>query len=1432
MMLLHERLDTDSDAESTLGDTLVLEWSEPAAVSTFADAVLSVFGPTARKIESVGSASSRSAAEVVQAIQWPRAERTSLRLHLANGSLIQVVCQDAATVRLIAPAARPEAEWLQASAHLRAPFGMVFVPSANPSNAMPFWRAIVGIASRCGDLLRAVLRNDGPENGPPTATWSRQATGQPLVATALGTRFEVTVTQSYPLDIRALCELLDGQADPATLGDWLTRSARGCRIRIGAFEPGNVGCALRRTPTADACLFVVPQPDAVLLSYDPGLPTEAAAWALGHGLAHVVLGHVRPGDTHGHWDTRESFESPKPLHRWDRDVRAHLPAWCPPVPERRASLAECTAQEKAWLVLHDQISRMVGDASVLHRVAEQYQSAAYQRQGAQRLVSRIEQFGGAMLCDGVGLGKTYVGTTVIVHYANVWRDAAAEAGRDLGLDPFRVTVLAPESVVGTWRREALSQLGRFNVPSANVRAVSHAKLSKIESVSEILSRRTDGLSDFEHLMLSDLVVVDEAHNFRSVGAKRTAVLRDLLRSQPRRNDRRKVLLLTATPVNNGLEDLRQQTALICSDALWFSDESEPERYRAEALRVLEARLAAAKARRSGDVSDLLILGAQTDNWPARPPFRIDGGLAQHLGDVNEYFRREERRLAQKQDALRAAISARTSVDDPSPGVAAEFLDCVVVQRSRALCQDIEQHQGEPGNLNFRPPAGEPKAIDYADAYDDTPDLLRGFLPLFAGGADDEISNRVLSLKVYMWHDVLSGRRPADDVTSVVGLQRVLVLKRLESSPIAFLITLLRLLSLYAHRLDDLRVLTIRARDAARQSLVEDSLRALFVTGEAADDTRLDHLIVGKSGDTDALERLARWAKADADARPAAEPDDPPPGQLNLGFSTEADARDAQAQLDAVWGLQESLTRDFAVLRSVAPGLARVVFKGFVVSAWPKQFVRGGDRVDWPATASWGRRLYTDAKLKALVARLLRAHAQGQKAVVFSQFSDTLAYVDSVFRAIDHFDAADWAKALTALSGNDADDAAMWKEADVRSLVESAIIVTGQSQNRDALINAFAPYYRVGPVHEPRVDASEAERRSERLLWENDWLTAMRRPVDILLATDVMAEGVNLQDASLLINYDIHWNPVKMIQRSGRIDRRLKPYIEAGGPFPDLEELANAHGLAIPDYWWWANRGARPEVANMMLPESLERALQLREAIANKTLAIDFTLGLERGTGAEAEWMADYRYRGITALNAWEADRAIEQIARTLEAMRRTFADRSIDLAWIADLNGWLREAEDAEVGCLLAFASIQTGAGDVSGPHTRLLEPTLAAGVPHWLWTHPLSTDNPKNFWLVLDGATWPAATRTDLPYHGDASRPITPEDLLSGVRRFWEQQVPVREEAHYRKRLQQGLAAISAGLNPSPERRAQLKPGVHRILQFNRRAGLQPAQTIHRATP
>ena len=60
-------------------------------------------------------------------------------------------------------------------------------------------------------------------------------------------------------------------------------------------------------------------------------------------------------------------------------------------------------------------------------------------------------------------------------------------------------------------------------------------------------------------------------------------------------------------------------------------------------------------------------------------------------------------------------------------------------------------------------------------------------------------------------------------------------------------------------------------------------------------------------------------------------------------------------------------------------------------------------------------------------------------------------------------------------------------------------------------------------------------------------------IDILIATDCISEGQNLQDCDYLINYDIHWNPVRIIQRFGRVDRigSRNNYIQLVNFWPDL-----------------------------------------------------------------------------------------------------------------------------------------------------------------------------------------------------------------------------------------------------------------------------------------
>ncbi|MBM4043208.1 MAG: SWF/SNF helicase family protein, partial [Planctomycetes bacterium] len=94
---------------------------------------------------------------------------------------------------------------------------------------------------------------------------------------------------------------------------------------------------------------------------------------------------------------------------------------------------------------------------------------------------------------------------------------------------------------------------------------------------------------------------------------------------------------------------------------------------------------------------------------------------------------------------------------------------------------------------------------------------------------------------------------------------------------------------------------------------------------------------------------------------------------------------------------------------------------------------------------------------------------------------------------------------------------------------------------------------------------------------------------------VLSEGLNLQDASRTINYDIHWNPVRLMQRIGRVDRRVNPGIEER-LVRDHPEIAASRGKA----WFW----------NFLPPDELNQILSLYTRVTQKTLLISKTLGIE------------------------------------------------------------------------------------------------------------------------------------------------------------------------------------------------------------------------------
>jgi ERCC4-related helicase len=159
------------------------------------------------------------------------------------------------------------------------------------------------------------------------------------------------------------------------------------------------------------------------------------------------------------------------------------------------------------------------------------QLADFQRIGSLRAIRILDEFNGAILADGVGLGKTIIAGDVI-------RTFTVERG-------LRVLIVCPAALRDMWDRF----LAQYNLPGT---VVSYAQLSREK-------RLTDG--DGDHLGLPPeqfrLIVADEAHALRTPGTLAYRAMTSLLAKSPNA----KILMLTATPVNNSLWDLYHEVML-------------------------------------------------------------------------------------------------------------------------------------------------------------------------------------------------------------------------------------------------------------------------------------------------------------------------------------------------------------------------------------------------------------------------------------------------------------------------------------------------------------------------------------------------------------------------------------------------------------------------------------------------------------------------------------------------------------------------------------------------------------------------------------------------------------------------------------------------------------------------------------------------------
>ncbi len=578
----------------------------------------------------------------------------------------------------------------------------------------------------------------------------------------------------------------------------------------------------------------------------------------------------------------------------------------------------------------------------------------FQRDAALAIINKLEKFNGCILADSVGLGKTFTALSVIKYYEN--RNKS-------------VLVLCPKKLANNWNTYKDNYVNNpIAADRLNYDVLFHTDLSRNSGVSNGLDLDRLNWGNY------DLVVIDESHNFRNGGKvsgeeeKENRYLR-LLNKVIRKGVKTKVLMLSATPVNNRFVDLKNQLALA------YEGESS----------VLDSKLDTTRS-----IEEIF-------------------KQAQTAFNVWSKFEPEERTTEKLLKMLDFDFF--------------EVLDSVTIARSRKHIQryydtsDIGTFPKRNVPLSRRPGLTDlNKAINYNEIFEQIGSLsLCVYTP----------SVFILASKLDKYES-LYGKKEGNRGITLSGreegmrhLMSVNLMKRMESSVYAFLLTIRRIREIIAGTIKEIEVYENGKKDYS--------------------------LAVAEIGDIE-------FDEDDADE------------VVSIGRKVKIDIEDMDYPS---W--KRELNKDKEILDLLIEMVGDIT---------PEH----------------------DSKLQELFNVIDEKQEHpinpgNKKIIIFTAFADTAGYLyENVSRHAKEKYNLD-----TAL---------------ITGSIDGKTTIKGLRTDLNTVLTCFSPLSKGKDLLLPNVKAE----------------------IDILIATDCISEGQNLQDCDYLINYDIHWNPVRIIQRFGRIDR--------------------------------------------------------------------------------------------------------------------------------------------------------------------------------------------------------------------------------------------------------------------------------------------------------
>lgn len=731
----------------------------------------------------------------------------------------------------------------------------------------------------------------------------------------------------------------------------------------------------------------------------------------------------------------------------------------------------------------------------------------FQEESYRKAKARLDnpKIGMCLVGDSVGLGKSYIARRVIEEYGYFQRK--------------NVVVVCPASLRDDWKRH-LEEI-TVNAPVFSITEFGNEQ--SLFGVREELKRRKAASKAANAI---DLLVIDESHNLKTQGSQSFQNLQEILVSPDFCAAVPRVLLLSATPVNNGIKDLANQIILSKGgDGQFFSHFGiqDIESFFGNIQRQFSAN---GRDESFTELYPILhkIMVKRTKHQVKKdfPDATINDGVPIKFPDE----RLESILYELDSKDVRKAIHKRLSLlEAENPPLYAAFTE----ERD----QTEEERQEQMGLLDFfnfveTTAKHRKKAVEFESIFH--------FI-------DRAINN--LKLIPYSYLSEKKERTADEELQarargSLTGVMKVTLFKSFDSS----IHTFKHRINRYSDYLETFETVFFQQSRIVRPEIIQKAL------------TRHD-----EQPDDDIMELID--------------------GEV-IRFTERERQRQAR---DTVY----SIKTPYATICHDDYRIERI-----------RAFIQQ-DKEIIALLREVLAEVREDSKLETLK-QLLSCGLKGSKVLVFSYFATTIDYLRQELD--DQF------LAELGLSRD-----------------QVAFLKSKNGEYKQEYVRRFSPVAQKQTVVGGMVNGKPELR--------------------LLFSTDVLSEGQNLQDCGVIINYDLHWNPVKMIQRNGRINR-------LGSTFDEV--LIN---------------NFRPEA-------QLEKFLKLMKKLQEKIRIIGGSVGID--SSVLGEQISDRQFGLVEDIYSSDANR---QRSATEELERQN--DLAFDEVFEKDLRDFIRSASDEEKDCLHAM---------------------------------------------------------------------------------------------------------------------------------------------------